>query len=103
MTKNPILNALSALLYISGVASVMFYGTRLMGPGPDRSVIVPIAFISLFTLSAAVMGFIFLSQPVQFYLDGKKKEAVSLFLKTLASFGIITFIALSLLFSRILG
>lgn len=96
MTKNPFVNACGAILYITIVASVMFYGSEL---GPGESVIAPIALISLFTLSAAVMGYIFLYQPLQLYLDGKKKNAVNLFLQTVAVFAGITVIFLALLFS----
>lgn len=95
MTKNPFINALGALSYIILVASLMFYGMK--HSGPDNSVIVPIAMLSLFTLSAAVMGFIFLSQPLQLYLDGKKKEAVKLFVQTVAAFAGITILAFVLL------
>lgn len=102
MTKNPFINSLAACLYIVTIAMVMFYGTKNLGPGPDNSVIAPIAFISLFTLSAAVMGYIFGYQPVQLYFDGKKKPAVNLFLQTVASFAVITIIILTLLFSGIL-
>lgn len=100
MTKNPILNAAVALIYIAMVASFMFFGMNHRGP--VNSVIVPIAMISLFTVSAATMGYIFLSQPLQFYLDNKKKEAVKLFLQTLATFGARTFLLLALLFSGIM-
>ena len=78
MTKNPYLNALLATGYITLVASFMFYGTE--HNTSVKSVIVPIAILSLFTLSAAVMAYIFASMPLQLYLDGKKKEAVNLFL-----------------------
>lgn len=102
MTKNPVLNALAAAIYIIFIATIMFYGTKNLGPGPDSSVIAPIAAISLFTLSAAVMGYIFYLQPLQLYLDGKKKEAVNLFLQTVASFASVTAIALTLLFSGLI-
>lgn len=97
MTKNPFINALGALGYITLVASVMFYG--MQRSGPDNSVIIPIAMMSLFTLSAAVMGFIFLSQPLQLCLDGKKKEAVRLFVQTVTTFAGITILAFTLLLS----
>lgn len=97
MTKNPIANALAALLYIALVSLVMWYGGRLSGPAP--SFIAPIALISLFTLSAAVMGYIFLFNPGQLYFDGKKKEGLRLFIQTVAVFGLITLILLGLLFS----
>jgi hypothetical protein len=100
MVKNPFLNAAAAALYIIIVASVMFYGTKNL-PKED-SVFAPIAFLSIFTLSAAMMGYIFLFQPLQLYLDGKKKQAVNLFLQTLGIFMAITFLFLILYFTQIL-
>jgi hypothetical protein len=97
MTKNPLINATAALLYIIIVASIMFFGTK--HPGPANSIIAPIAIISLFTLSAAVMGYLFLYQPFQLYVDGKKKNAVDLFLKTVATFAAITIFILIVLLS----
>lgn len=88
MTKNPIINALSAALYITVVASVMYYAPRLVGPA--ESVLVPIAILSLFVLSAAIMGYIFCYEPIQLFLENKKKEALNLFLKTVGVMGIIT-------------
>ena len=101
MSKNPIINGLSALIYIVLVASVMNFGTKLV-PHPN-SFIAPIAVISLFTLSAAIMGFIFLYQPWQLYFDGKRKSAVKLFLQTVLVFGCLTAIALALLFTGVLN
>lgn len=101
MTKNPFLNAIAAIAYIITIASVMFYGTKNL-PEPD-TIIAPIAVVSLFTLSAAVMGYIFGLQPLQLLVDGKKKEAVDLFLKTIVSFAGITIIVLTLLFSGVLS
>lgn len=95
MTKNPLLNALAAALYIVAVAAILFYGPRAIGS--VNSVIVPIALISLFTLSAAVMGYIFLSRPAELYFDGKKKEALRLFLSTVLFFGLITLVAFLIL------
>lgn len=99
MSKNPIINGLSALIYIVTVAFVMYFGTKNL-PKED-TILAPIAMISLFTLSAGVMGYIFGLQPIQLYLDGKKKEAVKLFLKTLMVFGFLTAFMLLLLFARI--
>ena len=97
MTKNPFLNAFLASSYIILVASIMFIGAQHK-IGQNASILVPITFISLFTLSAATMGYIFLYQPIMFYLEGKKKEAIDLFLKTLGTFAAITILALTLLF-----
>ncbi len=96
--KNPFANALAAAAYIAVVASIMFYGPK--ATGHINSVIVPIAIISLFTLSAAVMGYLFLAQPAELYFSNNKKEAVQFFLKTVAIFAIITLFALAALFLR---
>ena len=65
------------------------------------SLIAPIAAISLFTLSAAVMGYLFCFQPIQLYLDGKKKQGIKLFLNTVEIFGGITVLILLLTFLRV--
>lgn len=97
MTKSPFYNAAAASLYIIVIGLVMDFGTRTMSKGP--SLLAPIAVISLFTLSAAVMGYLFCYTPIMLYFDGKKKIAVNLFLQTVLVFGGITFVALVLLFS----
>lgn len=89
MTKNPLLNAGAALLYISIVASAMFYLPKFAGP--VDTVIMPVAFLSLFVFSAASMAYIFCFMPITLYLDGSKKEAVDLFIKSILFFGGITF------------
>ncbi len=96
MTKNPFVNAAAASLYITGVALLMFNGERLFGPG--KSILIPIAMISLFTLSATAMGYFFLYQPLLLFLDGHKKNAVNLFLQTVGVFAGITILIFILLF-----
>lgn len=73
----------------------MYYGPKYMGP--VDAVIVPITFLSLLVLSAVVMGFLFFYQPIQMYLEGTKREAVNLFLKTVAVFAVITALLISTL------
>ncbi len=69
MTNNPLVNAFAAALYIALVGSVMFYGlSRTSQP----TVVIPIAIISLFTLSTAVMGYLFLYSPLQLYFDWER-------------------------------
>lgn len=99
MTKNPLLNALAAAAYVAIVASIMFYGPKVAGHHSEDTVIAPIAILSLFSLSAAVMGYVFLAQPLQLYLDGKKGPAVKLFSRTLAIFAGITAVLVALLIS----
>ena|SRR3989338_5612799 len=88
MTKNPFVNALLASGYISLVASAMYYSPKYAGS--VDAVIVPVTILSLFVLSAVMMAFLFFYQPIQLYLDGAKKESVSLILRTTVIFAVIT-------------
>jgi len=96
MLKKPIVNATFALIYIAGIALFMFYGTKY-APKED-TFLAPVAMISLFTLSAAVMGYLFCYQPLVLYFDGKKHQAVNYFFTTVAVFAAYTFILLVALF-----
>lgn len=96
MTKNPFINAASATLYITFVALFMFYGSKFFGP--KDTILTPIAVLSLFTLSAAMMGYLFLYQPLMLFMDGHRKNAVNLFLQTVAVFAGITALVFILLF-----
>lgn len=86
MTKHPLMHALAALLYIVVIASGLFYSSGLNIQEP--SVLIPIFMLSLLVCSAAIMAFLFFYQPLQLFLEGKKKEAVDFFLKTLAAFAL---------------
>lgn len=62
----------------------------------------PITFLSLLTLSVAVMAYLFFYQPLQLFMTGKKKEAVELFIKTVGIFGVFTAGVLILLLSGVI-
>jgi len=101
MTKNPIINALSASAYIILGVTIMTFVTQPLRNKPD-TFFAPIVFLSLLTLSVAVMAFLFFYQPLMLFIEGKKKEAVSLFVKTVGIFAAITMVALILLFTGLL-
>ncbi len=98
MTKNPFLNAISASGYIALVVSVLNIIGRTQENKPDTA-FAPVIFLSLFTLSAAVMAYIFFYQPVQLLIDGKKKDALKLVTQTIGVFAGITLLFLVLLFT----
>lgn len=100
MTKNPIINSLGATAYIFLVAAVMFFGQKF-APKQD-TFLAPIAILSLFTLSAAVMAYVFGFEPLQLFLDGKRKQAVNLFLQTVICFAATTLVLLLVFFSGII-
>ena len=101
MTKNPIVNALSASIYIILVVSVMTLVTEPLRNKPD-TFFAPITMLFVLTLSVAVMAFLFFYQPLQLFMEGKKKEAVNFFVKTVGVFATITTIVLILLFSGLI-
>ena len=91
MSRNPYVNAFAAAGYIVIVVLVI---NVFMNPGtPDTKltpILAPIMMLSLFVLSAAIMGYVFLFQPTMLYFDGSKKEAVELFLRTVGFFACFT-------------
>ncbi len=101
MSKNPIINAFSASVYIILVVSVMTFVTQPLKNKPD-TFFAPIAMLFMLTLSVAVMAYLFFYQPLMLFIKGKKKEAVDLFIKTVAIFAIFTLITLFLLFSGLI-
>jgi hypothetical protein len=101
VSKNPLINALGASTYILLVVTVMNIATRTLKNKPD-TFFAPAVLISLVTLSAAVMAYVFFYHPVQLLLEGKKKQAVRLFVQTVGIFGVITVVAIVLLFSGLI-
>ncbi len=97
MTKNPILNALSASAYISVIAFLAIYAPHVDNV---KSILIPMLMLSLFTLSAAVMAFLFFYQPFQLYFSGEKKKALHLFLQTIGAFALLTLGILAFLLYR---
>jgi len=93
--SKPFLNALSATAYITIVASAMFYTPKENIP---ESVIIPITMLSLFVLSAAMMGYFFVYHPLQLLIENKPKEATKFFLSTVAFFVLITAALISIWF-----
>ena len=99
MVKNPFVNAVLAAAYIGVVVLIM--NTFVDGPHEDvgqNVLLIPITVLSLFVLSAAVMGYLFLSEPLTLYFDGKKQEAVTFFFTTVAVFALITAAFVAMLF-----
>lgn len=87
MSNNPFINAGAAAAYIG--ALVLFISYVLEPIDGPETIFVPMAMISLFVLSVLVMAYTLLLSPLQLYLDGKKSEAVHLFVRTVLVFAAI--------------
>src|SRR4030043_1141043 len=101
MSRNPIINALGASAYIILIVSVMTFVTQPLRNKPD-SFFAPITMLFVLTLSVAVMAYLFFYQPLLLFIEGKKKEAVDLFVKTVGIFAALTVLILILLFSGLI-
>ena len=81
--RKPFIHALAAALYIVIIVGVMWTGVSIL---KHDTIIIPMAMLSLFVLSAAIMGYLFLSEPIQLFIEDKKKEAITFFGKTVGFF-----------------
>lgn len=80
------------------VSFISFVGNTLRA-SPD-TILIPIGMLVLFVFSAALTGYLFLGNSILLYLEGKKKEAVSLIAWTfvfLFVIAIIIFLAMVLI------
>jgi hypothetical protein len=91
--KSAFINSVATTAYVIGVACFMYFGTMIK-LGRVNTILVPIALLLLFVFSAALTGSLIFGKPAQLYVDGKKKEALSLLTYTLIIFSVITLIAL---------
>jgi hypothetical protein len=97
MSKNPIINALGSSAYIILVVTIISFVSQTQGSKPD-TIFAPILLLSLLTLSVAVMAYLFFYQPFQLFIEGKKKEAVNLFVQTVGVFAAFTGVVLIMIF-----
>jgi hypothetical protein len=93
--KTALSHALGLFVYIALVVLVMTNAEELFGNTPKY--LGTIAFLSLFALSASVVGGLILGKPLMMYLDNKKKEAVALFLQTIGCFAGLTVLLIIIL------
>lgn len=91
--KPAALNALGTALYVTLVVSFIFYIPQILGPVQEPQILIPISMLLLFVFSAALTSFLVLGKPILWYLDGQKKEAISLFAYTLGMLFILMLIA----------
>lgn len=92
------LNALLAFAYVTVVGLFMSHASVIFGE--KDTALTPVAVLMLLVFSAALMSILVFGQPLMWYLDGKKKAALSLLGHTMAALLILmvlTFVALLVL------
>jgi len=81
--KRAAINALLAFAYVTAVGLFMSNASRIFGQ--KDTVLTPVAVLMLLVFSAALMGILVFSQPLMWYIDGKKKAALNLLGYTMAA------------------
>ena len=94
--KTALINSLLTASY-TVIIGVFMYFVSEVKLGRINTFLAPIAVLLLFVCSAAITGYLMFGKPAQMYIDGKKKEALSLITYTLIFFSAITFTAVILL------
>lgn len=90
-------DALGTVVYIVLVASFIFFvGQRF--PDDNASVLMPVAFLTLLVFSVALVGTLLFGRPVMWYIDGKKKDALSLLGYTLGVLFVALVVVLAVVF-----
>ncbi len=84
-----LLNAFGTAVYVIVVVSLIYLAGHGALEEEKSTVLIPMAMLMLFVFSAAFTGALVFGRPVVWYLDGKKKEALSLLVYTLGVFLII--------------
>ena len=86
MMKKPFWYALAAALYIIAIVLILNSFNSLMLP--EKTVFIPMMMLSLFVLSAAIMGFLFVSEPLRLFLEHRHQEALAFFTKVIGIFAV---------------
>ena len=73
-------HAVCAFAYIAGVAWVVFNGEALFGKG--HMFMGPVLVLTLFVLSATIVGTLILGRPILLYVEGARSAALRFFMYT---------------------
>ncbi len=102
MIKNPYLNAFMALGYIALIILIINKTSSIAANAPDV-LLAPVTMLSLFVLSALVMGILFVYEPLRLFLENQKQQSLSFLIKTVGTFAcFVIILALLLLYVSVL-
>lgn len=90
--KNPYLSAVTAFVYVLGVAAFLQSTSTLFGAPP--AVVGVALMLSVLVFSVALMGFLFFFTPLCLVVQQQYEASALFFLKTLGTFGVLTVLLL---------
>ena len=86
-----------ALGYIALIILIINKTSSIAVNTPD-TLLAPVTMLSLFVLSAAIMGILFVYEPLRLFLENQKQQALSFLIKTVGTFACFVVILAVLLF-----
>ena len=91
-----------ALGYIAGIILVISKTSSIVAHTPD-TLLAPLTMLSLFVLSALIMGILFVYEPLRLFLDNQKQQALSFLIKTVGTFAcFVVILAILLLYTSVI-
>lgn len=100
IVKQSLLFSSLVVLYIALVATIMSRAEQIVGQ-TDKTVLAPIIFLLLLVVSVATMGILIFGKPIMLYMDGKKRDAVTMMICTVSCLAV--FISLFLVMAAFLN
>ena len=97
MIKNPYFNAFMALGYIGGIILAISKTSSIAVHTPD-TILAPVTMLSLFVLSVAIMGILFVYEPARLFFENEKQKSLLFLIKTVGTFACFVLVLVALLF-----
>jgi hypothetical protein len=88
--KKPLINATLAAGYIVLVVLVIDRFTNT--PIQEPNTLIPMVMLSLFVLSAAIMSYLFVYEPIRLLIESNKSGALKMFFQTISIFAVYAFL-----------
>lgn len=89
--KRALIDSLGTVVYILIIVSFIFSLQNFQEA--EDTILIPITMLMLFVCSAAITGFLVFGKPVMLYIDGKKREAISLLGYTIGILALLTIVS----------
>ncbi|MEK6858889.1 MAG: hypothetical protein AABX53_03180 [Nanoarchaeota archaeon] len=90
LLKRALIDSVGTAAYIALIVTFIF--SLQVFQGSKETILIPMAMLLLFVCSAAITGFLVFGKPAMLYVDGKKKEAISLLGHTIGMLVLITLV-----------
>lgn len=97
IVTSALVDAGATAAYVVGIATFLSSLETFFGGAPKKPLLAATVMLLLLVISAAITGFAVFGKPVMWYLDGKKKEAMSLLSLTIGFLALITLLVIGAL------